>query len=185
MQINYVEMKNFTWHHHLHYLIVKIHSMTKRLYINLGLKTLLLSTHCLLYSSSPKWRESTHRRKQKRSAPRKKSQSSQKQTEDRSRIVNDCADMRLWYGLYHTWTGLKCQNIDKTNMGIMNKLWLDYYPIQLRLANLSKVLPIGRHSQVPVDVEGLRTNADFNFIDFVDDKNPYPSLLGIDWTIDN
>ena len=70
-------------------------------------------------------------------------------------------------------------------MGIMNKLRLDHYPIQLQLANLSKVLPISRLSQVPMDVEGLRTNADFKFIDFVDDTNPYPSLLGIDWDIYN
>ena len=44
---------------------------------------------------------------------------------------------------------------------IMNKPQLDWSPIQLRLANQSKVLPIGRLSQVPMEVEGLRTYADF------------------------
>ena len=67
----------------------------------------------------------------------------------------------------------------------MNKPWLDWSPIQLRLANQSKVLPIGRLTQVPVEVEGLRTYADFEVIGIVDDTNPYPTLLGIYWSIDN
>ena len=62
---------------------------------------------------------------------------------------------------------------------------MDWYPIQLRLANQSKVLPIGRLSQVPVDVEGLRTYANFEVIDIVDEKNTYPKILGIGWEINN
>ena len=58
-------------------------------------------------------------------------------------------------------------------------------PIQLRLANQAKVLPIGRLSNGSVDVEGLRTFADFEVINIVDDTNPYLTLLGIDWAIDN
>ena len=67
----------------------------------------------------------------------------------------------------------------------MNKPRMDWYPIQLRLASQSKVLPIGRLTQVPMEVEGLRTYVDFKVIDIVDDTNPYPTLLGIDWAIDN
>ena len=58
-------------------------------------------------------------------------------------------------------------------------------PIQLRLANQAKVLPIGRLSQVLVDIEGLHTFAEFEVINIVDDTNPYLALLGIDWAIDN
>ena len=36
-----------------------------------------------------------------------------------------------------------------------------------------------------VEVEGLRTYADFEVIDIVDDTNIYPALIGIDWEIDN
>ena len=68
---------------------------------------------------------------------------------------------------------------------IMNKPRLDWYPSQLRLANQSKVLPIGRLSQVHVEVEGLRTYVNFEVIDIVNDTNPYPTLLGIDWAIGN
>ena len=67
----------------------------------------------------------------------------------------------------------------------MNKPRLDWSLIQLRLANQSKVLPIGRLTQVPVEVEGLRIYSDFEVIDIVDDTNPYTALLGIDWEIDN
>ena len=68
---------------------------------------------------------------------------------------------------------------------IMGKPRLDWSPIQLRLSNQAKVLPIGRLSNVPVDVEGVHTFVDFEFINIVDDTNPYPALLGIDWAIDN
>ena len=36
-----------------------------------------------------------------------------------------------------------------------------------------------------MEVEGLRTYVNFEFIDIFDDTNPYPTLLGIDWEIDN
>ena len=67
----------------------------------------------------------------------------------------------------------------------MNKPLLDWSPIQLRLVNQSKVLPIGKLTQVPVKVEGLRTYTKFEVIDIVDDTNPYPTLLGINWVIYN
>ena len=67
----------------------------------------------------------------------------------------------------------------------MGKPCLYWSPIQLRLSNQAKVLPIGIMSQVPIDIKGLRTFADFEVINIVDDTNPYPALLGIDWAIDN
>ena len=67
----------------------------------------------------------------------------------------------------------------------MGKLWLDRCPIKLKLENQSKVLPIGRLTQILVEVEGLRTYVDFQVIDIVDDTNPYPTISGIDWVINN
>ena len=61
----------------------------------------------------------------------------------------------------------------------MNNPRLDWSPIQLRLANQSKVLPIGRLTQVPVQIEGMRKYEDFEVVDIFDDTNPYPTLLGI------
>ena len=40
-------------------------------------------------------------------------------------------------------------------------------------------------SKVLVDIEGLCTFTYFEVINIVDDTNPYPTLLGIDWAIDN
>ena len=67
----------------------------------------------------------------------------------------------------------------------MGKPHLDWSAIQLQLTNQAKVLPIGWLSNVPVDVEGLRTFEDFEIINIVDDTNPYPALLGIDCVVDN
>ena len=61
----------------------------------------------------------------------------------------------------------------------MGKPLLDRSPVQLQLTNQVKVLPIGRLSQVPVDIEGLHMFADFEVINIVDETNPYPTLLGI------
>ena len=81
--------------------------------------------------------------------------------------------------------GLDVNILRRKTWEIMNNLWLDLCPIQLKLANHSKVLPIGRLNQVLVEFKGLRTYTDFKVIDIVDDTNPYPALLGIDWEIDN
>ena len=35
-----------------------------------------------------------------------------------------------------------------------------------------------------MDIEGASTLANFEVIEIVDDSNPYPTLLGIDWTTD-
>ena len=67
----------------------------------------------------------------------------------------------------------------------MGKMHWGQSHIQLCLANQAKALPIGRLSNVIVDVEGLHKYADFEVINIVDDTNPYPALLGIDWDIDN
>ena len=36
-----------------------------------------------------------------------------------------------------------------------------------------------------MDIEGLRTFADFEVLNIVDDTNPYPILLRIGWTMGN
>ena len=40
---------------------------------------------------------------------------------------------------------------------------------------------MGRLQGITVDIEGASTLADFEVIEFIDDSNPYPVLLGIDW----
>ena len=62
---------------------------------------------------------------------------------------------------------------------------LDKSPVELRLSDQAKVLPIGILSQVLVDIEGLGTFVYFEIINIVDATNTYPALLGIDWAIEN
>ena len=54
-----------------------------------------------------------------------------------------------------------------------------------RLANQQKIVPLGRFPSVLVDIDGVNTLADFEVIEIIDDRNPYPALLGIEWAIEN
>jgi hypothetical protein len=36
-----------------------------------------------------------------------------------------------------------------------------------------------------VNIEGVKTKADFEVIEIMDESDPYPALLGIDWAFDN
>ena len=67
----------------------------------------------------------------------------------------------------------------------MGKLALAWSPTQLRLANQQKIVPLGRFSNVPVDLDGVCAVADFEVIELIDDSNPYPALLGIEWAMEN
>ena len=62
---------------------------------------------------------------------------------------------------------------------------LVWSPVQLRLANQAKVQPIGHVSNLVVDIEGMKTHADFDVIEVVEDGGSYPALLGIGWDNDS
>ena len=67
----------------------------------------------------------------------------------------------------------------------MGKPSLDWSPIQLRLANQQKIVPLGRLLSVPIDLDGVSTLADFKVIEIINDSNHYPALLGIEWAMAN
>jgi len=46
------------------------------------------------------------------------------------------------------------------------------------------LISMGYLHGVTVDIEGESTIADFEVIERVDENNPYPMLLGIDWAFD-
>jgi hypothetical protein len=62
----------------------------------------------------------------------------------------------------------------------MGEPQLGYLPIQLKLENKQKVVPIGRLTRILVDLEVVHTMAKFEVIDIVDNTLPYPTLLGMD-----
>ena len=61
----------------------------------------------------------------------------------------------------------------------MGQPTLDWSPIQLRLANQQKIVPLGIFPSVPVDIDGVTTFANFEVIEIIDDSNLYLALLGI------
>jgi hypothetical protein len=62
---------------------------------------------------------------------------------------------------------------------------LGYSPVQLKLANQHRFLPIGRLKGVTIDLYGVCTKEDFEVIEIVDGTTPYPTLLVLDWAFDN
>ena len=81
--------------------------------------------------------------------------------------------------------GSEVNVMTKQTWEIMAKPKLAFSPIQLRLANQQRVIPLGHLSSVPVDLEGVHNLADFEVTEIIDDSTPYPALLGIDWELEN
>jgi len=52
------------------------------------------------------------------------------------------------------------------------------------MVNWQKILPMGRLQGMMVEIEGENMLSYFEVIEIVDDNNPYPMLLGIDWATD-
>lgn len=63
----------------------------------------------------------------------------------------------------------------------MGRPALQWSHIQLQMVNQQKILHMGRLQGITVDIEGVSMLADFEVIEIVDDNNPYPTLLGINW----
>jgi hypothetical protein len=47
------------------------------------------------------------------------------------------------------------------------------------------VSPFGRLEHVPMDIDGVKTFEYFEVIEIIDDRCPYPTLLGFDWDFNN
>ena len=81
--------------------------------------------------------------------------------------------------------GSEVNVLTKQTWDQMGKPALAWSPIQLKLANQQRIVPLGRFLSVPIDIDGVNTLADFEVIEIIDDSNPYPALLGIGWAMDN
>jgi hypothetical protein len=53
------------------------------------------------------------------------------------------------------------------------------------LANQYNIYPIGWLEKLEVNIQGVKTKADFKVIKVMDEFDPYPILLGIGWAFDN
>ena len=81
--------------------------------------------------------------------------------------------------------GLEVNVLAKQTCELMGRPKLRYSPIQLILANQQRVCPMGRLSNIPVDIDGVWSLGDFEVIEIIDDSRLYPMLLGIEWEFDN
>jgi hypothetical protein len=75
--------------------------------------------------------------------------------------------------------GSEVNGLPKKTWKCMGEPTLGYSHVQLKLENQHRVLPIGRLKGVTVDLDGLRTKADFKVIEIVYGTKPYPTLLGL------
>jgi hypothetical protein len=75
--------------------------------------------------------------------------------------------------------------LPKKTWEALGKPQLVYSPIQLRMENQYCIFPVGRMENVEIDVAGVKTTTDFEVIEIMGDKDPYPSLLRIDWAYEN
>jgi hypothetical protein len=62
---------------------------------------------------------------------------------------------------------------------------LIYSPIQLWMANQYYIYLVGRMKFFEVDLDGVKTIVDFGIIEIMGEKDPYPTLLDIDWVNEN
>ena len=75
--------------------------------------------------------------------------------------------------------------LPKKTWEALGKPRLKYSPIQLIMENQYCIFPIGRLENMEIDVAAVKTVSDFEFIEIMGDKDPYPVLLGIDWAYNN
>jgi hypothetical protein len=66
----------------------------------------------------------------------------------------------------------------------LGKPRLTYSPIQFRMENQYCIFPIGTLENVEIYIVGVKTVVEFEVIEIMGDKDPYPALLGIDWAYD-
>jgi hypothetical protein len=63
---------------------------------------------------------------------------------------------------------------------MMGKPKLIWYPIQLRIKNKHKIVPIGLLIGVQVNIDGVRSTTYFEFIEVMDDSQLYPKFMGLE-----
>ena len=80
--------------------------------------------------------------------------------------------------------GSEANVLTKKTWELMGRPKLSHFPIQLRLSNQQKVCPLGRLSNMPIDIDGVQSLEYFEVSEIIDDSNLFPALLGIDWAFD-
>ena len=75
--------------------------------------------------------------------------------------------------------------LPKQTWELMGKPKLQWSNIQQKMENQQKIIPLGRLSGIIIGTDGVCTTTIFEMIQILDDSNPYPTLLGLNWEIDS
>jgi hypothetical protein len=75
--------------------------------------------------------------------------------------------------------------LPKKTWEMMGKPKLVWSLVQLRLTNQHKIVLIGHLTGVPVNIDGVHNMEEFEVIEIMDDNQPYPTLMGLEWDFDN
>jgi hypothetical protein len=75
--------------------------------------------------------------------------------------------------------------LPKKTWEALGKTQLVYSPIHLRMENQYFIFLVGRLKNVERYVAGVKTTVDFEVIEILGDKDPYPALLKIVWAYNN
>ena len=81
--------------------------------------------------------------------------------------------------------GLDVNVLPKQTWEMMGEPELIWSHVQLSLANWHKIVLIERLIGVPINIDRLRNMKIFEVIEIIDDSQPYPSLMGLEWAVDN
>jgi hypothetical protein len=68
---------------------------------------------------------------------------------------------------------------------MMGKPKIVWSIVQLMLANQHKIIPTGRLVGVPININGMCSIGEFEVIEIMDNNQPYPTLLELDWSFNN
>jgi hypothetical protein len=75
--------------------------------------------------------------------------------------------------------------LPRQTWGMMGKPKLVWSTFKLRLTNQHKIISIERLVGVPINIDGVPSVADFEFIEIVDNSQLYPTFLSLDWAFYN
>jgi hypothetical protein len=75
--------------------------------------------------------------------------------------------------------------LPKQTWEMIGKINLVWSLVHLRLVNDHKIVSIGRLTGVPVNIDGVHNMAYFEEIEIVENSQPYPTMMGLEWNFDN
>lgn len=76
--------------------------------------------------------------------------------------------------------GFDVNVIPKASWEVLGRPKLVYSPIQLRMANQYCIFLVGFLKDVGVNVVDVKNVTDFGVINIIGEKDPYPTILGVD-----